>query len=143
MSALLALRLDAFLEAKAGRGFDWRDHNCATFCADWVLEATGRDVLGEWRGRMTSTRAALRELRRVGGYEAAAARALGAHVAGRYACAGDVVLFRSRVSLRSPVARSYTGFAWGICTGSRVAGVGWRGVVLLPMDCAEVAWRVG
>ncbi len=131
-------KLDSFLTRYDQQPFDWQENNCAQFAGRWVLEKTGLDPLSaEWHILIRSgIRRALRALRDAGGYVAAADRALGAHVMGRYAARGNVVL------VKTPRARRHFGWSWGVCTGNRVAVLGRTGVDLLPLSAAEVAWRV-
>lgn len=130
--------LDAYLQRHAGQPFCWRTHNCAHFAAGWVREVRGVDLLHSWGPLMKSTRHALRRLKAEGGHQTVADRALGPHMPGQYAARGDVVLLQGW----GAHAARYTGSAWGICTGNRVAALGPNGLLLLPIDQARVAWRV-
>lgn len=128
--------LDAYLQRHAGQPFCWRTHNCAHFAAGWVREVRGVDLLHSWGPLMYQTRVALRRLRAEGGHQVVADRALGPHLPGVYAARGDVVL------LHTKRLRRFTGSAWGICTGNRIAALGPSGVLAVPMSYAEAAWRV-
>ncbi len=130
--------LDAYLDQHAGQPFCWRTHNCAHFAAGWVRHVRGVDLLQPWGPLMQQTRTALRRLRAEGGHLVVADKALGAHLPGQYAARGDVVLLAGWGCM----AKRYTGAAWGLCTGNRIAALAPTGLVLLPLDQARVAWRV-
>ncbi len=122
--------LDEFVGKRAAAPFVWGVHDCCTFAADWVLLARGVDHMGGVRGLETAA-AAVRELEARGGLRAAVGQQLGEELPGPMAQAGDVVMVRhdGRSSL-------------GICVGSAVAAPAAAGLAFVPLDMAEVAWRV-
>lgn len=129
--------LDTFIAAHHFTPFAWGRHDCCTFAADWVLVRTGRDPMAALRG-LFSPLAAMRALRRLGGFVAAADALLGNRLAApALARPGDVCLVSSG---RRPGRAS--GHAFGVCLGSRIAAPGPSQLVLLPITSAEASWRV-
>lgn len=121
-------RLDAYVAAHMTTAFDWQAHNCTTFAAGWVFEATGHAI------EVPSTDTALvatRCIAKLGGLLADARRQLGAELPGAMAQCGDVVLLT--------VAGTK---AFGVCLGSVCAAQGHEGLVMVPITEAEAAWRV-
>lgn len=121
-------RLDSYIAASVATPFDWTTHNCTTFAAGWVHEATGRtlDV------PITKTAAAAtRTVAKLGGLLADARRQLGEELQGTFAQCGDVVL----LTLANTKA-------FGVCLGPVCAAQGIDGLVMVPITQAEAAWRV-
>lgn len=125
-------RLHEFLDRRQRVPFRWGANDCALFAADAVLEQTGKDPAEGLRGQWGDERQALALIARLGGLEAIATSALGDPLPEPLrAQMGDVglVQWNSRECLAV-----CNGPAWVLpCT---------RGLGLLPLDCARLAWRV-
>lgn len=122
-------RLDAYVLANMHAPFDWQDHNCTTFAAGWVTEATGQvlDV-----PTTQTAKAALRAIAGVDGLLADAKRQLGDGVPALFAQTGDVVLLALEDGRK----------AFGVCLGGSCAAPGPAGLMFVPITQAEAAWRV-
>ena len=128
--------LDAFLEARRERPFEWGVHDCCTFASDWVLACTGYDPMADLRGRMTAL-AAMRQMRDLGGFRAVGVQRLGPSIPAVMAQVGDVCLVPSgRRKGRG------SGYSFGICNGRSVMVPGLQRLVQAPIYMAEAAWRV-
>ena len=126
-------RLDDYIADNMAVPFDWQTHNCTTFAAGWVREATGcTNTVPE----SASARQALRAVQAHGGLHANACKWLGEPVPGAFARCGDVVL------LHVPRSRNRTSKAFGVCVGAVVAAQGPGGLVMVPITETEAAWRV-
>jgi hypothetical protein len=123
-------RLAAHVEAGRDKVFRYGDHDCCTFAASWIREATGDDPLGDLRGAWTNEREALRLLAEESLRDRATA-ALGEEIAPALAQRGDIVLhdLGGREGL-------------GICLGERFAAPIDLGITFVPMTHAVAAWRV-
>lgn len=128
--------LDTFVQERRGRPFAWGSHDCCSFAADWVLQATGRDPMVDLRGLETPLQA-MRRLRDLGGFLAAGTAVLGVAVPGLMAQRGDIVMVRS--GRRQGRA---SGYAFGVCTGGHLAAPGKTALLFLAVTDAEAAWRV-
>lgn len=124
-------RLAAFLEERRDRTFAFGEHDCALFAADWILEATGEDPLGELRGTWQDEISALRVLKDRGPLSTIADELLSARIAPAFAQRGDVVL--SEITGREGL---------GVCVGERFAAPSDVGVEFVPMSFALMAWKV-
>jgi len=127
------------------RRFDWVECNCFTFCADWVLEVTGRDPAAQWRGRFSSKADAVRLLRLAGGTRALAERAMasaGAPLTDNPQ-AGDVVLVLAPIGTGAgnKIIRRPTG---AICVDAEKVALmtGDLGLLIAPLPIVK-AWSVG
>lgn len=129
------MTLDEFIADKRGRPFVWGGNDCCTVAADWVREKTGKDPMHELRG-LTSPLLAMRRLRDLGGFRAAASARL-TEIPRFMALPGDVCLVHSgrRIGRAS-------GYSFGICTGRLIAAPGPDGLVFGPITEAVAAWRV-
>lgn len=123
--------LDAFVQSRQDKAFEWGVQDCCTFAADWVRLATGLDPMLDLRG-LNSALEAHRKLDELGGMLAAVDSRMGEHVSGLMAQAGDVVM----VTLDNANA------AMAVCLGPWLCAPGEAGLVMLPITRAEVAWRV-
>ena len=121
-------RLDTYIADNMAVPFDWQTHNCTTFAAGWVREATGRVLEVP---ATESAAVATRTVKQLGGLLADACRQLGEPLPGAYAQCGDVVL------LQLPDAT-----AFGVCLGAVCAAQGPDGLVMVPITETEAAWRV-
>lgn len=125
-----AVRLEALLAERWARPFEWGVNDCALFAADAVRAQTGLDPAAPLRGRYTSAIAAGRIVRQLGGLPRIVTGALGQPLrAPLLACAGDVGYSDSQ--------------ALAVCIGEHWVCPGARGLVLLPLTAATLAWRVG
>lgn len=126
------IRFEAFVKQKINAPFCWGKNDCSAFCADFVLQITGRFLTpANLRGHGTA-KSALRALESSGGLSEAVTSVLGAPVPVLTARIGDLALVN--------VGRHQ---AIGICNGDTVIGPGRSGIVAVSMLCAVSAWRVG
>lgn len=109
--------------------FQWGRHDCALWCADWVLQITGRDFASEWRG-LYSDEAGLQSLMHDRGYQCASEIADAAfnRVGVNFAQRGDVVLHPQG--------------ALGICNGIYGHFLTEKGVTKYPTCRCGAAWKV-
>lgn len=122
-------RLAAFLDERATAPFVWGRNDCVTFAADWILDATGVDVIADIRGKWRSESGAARTIRKLGGLAAATSLRL-APVGLGLAHRGDVGL----IDLGLP--------ALVIIDGDLVAGPGVAGIVRARRENLIAAWEV-
>lgn len=87
-----AAELARLIEARAAVPFAWGPNDCAAWVADACAAQTGGDPLAELRGTRRTERGALRQLRAIGGVEAAIERAGLQPVPPALAQRGDVVM---------------------------------------------------
>jgi len=126
-------RLVEAIEAARDRPFRWGRHDCATFAFDLRREiAGGHDVAALWRGRYSTSRGAVRVMRRLGwssldeaGRELLEEPLPSVHLAQR----GDLVL-------------ADTGLGFGVCLGAKAAGIAPEGLILVPLSSCALAWRI-
>lgn len=123
--------LDAHVRARGERPFAWGSNDCCTFAADWVQTVRGNDPMQGLRGLNTALNA-LRTINALGGLQNAVTDRMGACIAGPLAQVGDVALVRHGAGRLS----------MGLCLGAHIAAPGLAGLLLLPIDQAEAAWRV-
>lgn len=57
-------RLEAVLLGYRGKPLEWGVRDCVTFAGDAVAAITGEDYIGDYRGKYTTPKAAIRLLRR-------------------------------------------------------------------------------
>lgn len=134
--------LDAFIDSRRCRSFEYFEHDCAHIAADWVRERTGRDVLADLRAdggplQRKSLLAALRHVRAAGGFLPAATQRLGPFLPALMAQRGDIVLALSggRIGIVS-------GYSFGICTGPNIVCPGNERLEFLPLASGVAAWRL-
>lgn len=123
--------LDAFVDDRGARPFAWGSNDCCTLAADWVQAARGEDPMTDLRG-LDTMEAAARSLHQEGGILAAVTRRMGDPLPGAFAQVGDVAMVRhngDRLSM-------------GVCVGAFVAAPGVAGLLMVPINQAEAAWRV-
>ncbi len=72
----LSQRLGVYLDGVFDADFSAAGHDCLTFCADWLLQVTGRDVAGPWRNTYSTPIGAARILRESGGIFTFTAKAM-------------------------------------------------------------------
>lgn len=123
--------LDGFLRSRLAVPFAWGSQDCCMFAADAVAVQTGRDPAADARRAYTTARTGAMLLQQLGGLEAVGARA-GPAIGPLNAGAGDIGLvhYNDRRTL-------------AVCMGPAWLAPGARGLVVLPLDAAERAWRVG
>lgn len=125
--------LAAFVDDRRDRRFEWGRHDCVTLAADWVIEATGDDLLAHFRGRWACRRTAEALLAELGGLRAAATMVLGPARPPAELMRGDIVLCTD----------ADIGEFLGVCLGAdSVHAGGPLGVLLLPTMAATCGWRI-
>lgn len=110
--------------------FRWGTHDCCTFAAGWVCEATGYHALtayAPWRDAQGATRTVLA----AGGLPAIVTRHLGEPIAPSLAARGDIVLVQ--LDGRDSLA---------VVLGSVAAAPGLEGLAFLPLVTWRQGWRV-
>jgi hypothetical protein len=115
--------------------FAWGVNDCCLFAADAVREQLGVDPAGPLRGRYATALQAERVLHLVGGLEGICRATLGEPL--RYpllACVGDVGIVDEQMSQRRMLA---------VCIGEWWALPTAKGLGLMPLDGAAMAWKVG
>lgn len=128
-------RLAAYLAEQRPHRFAWGAHDCAGFAAGAVLAITGRQVLQvQWAGVAD----AVRQLRDLGGLQAAVDKVLPRLSSPALAQRGDVVL------AQHPVAdgRARRQFL-AVADGPRCWVPSVTGLHSVPMGLAVQAWGVG
>jgi hypothetical protein len=119
-----------YVDAAQDVPFQWGDHDCATWVADWRKIATGKDAATAWRGKYTTERGALRQIKRAG-FETMADwvdSILGDRLpTPLLAQRGDIALVQG---------------ALGIVTGAEVVAISPDGLCVFDLSSAETAWRV-
>jgi hypothetical protein len=109
--------------------FEWGTNDCCLFAANGVLAMTGIDYAQPYRGYKTA-KGALGKLKGIG-VEGVATKAWGEPIPVELAHRGDPVLLDSG-----------EGLALGLCIGHKIAAIGPKGVLYLPMAVAIKAWSV-
>lgn len=128
--------LASFIEARRGRPFAWGENDCCLFAADWIREATGRDIACDYRGKYHSALSAARILQNEGGvlgvFRKAAERERMIVVTPSHAQRGDIV---ARDSEDGPLL--------GVCIGALGAFVTERGLRFVQVQGERdiVCWR--
>jgi hypothetical protein len=132
-------RLAVFVESRRHRGFQWGQHDCCMFAADWVREACGCDLVPHLRGRYHDADGA----RLLAGEHGVASAgdpfgALGwpcvfglPRIPEASAGRGDLMAYPTRGIL-----------TLGICLGPVIAAPGQSGLCYHVRDRAVAAWRV-
>lgn len=128
--------LVSFIESHRVRPFCWGENDCCLFAADWIREATGRDIASDYRGKYSSALSASRILADEGGvvgvFRKAAEREGMVVVAPSMVQRGDIIALNSD---REPLL--------GVCIGSFGAFVTERGLrfVQVQGNRETVCWR--
>ena len=122
-------RLHALLAQRAVFPFAWGQHDCCLFVCDAIQAMTGHDPAAGLRTYRTE-RGALRVLKRHGGVAGVADARLGPRVPVLAAQVGDagLVTLDERDSL-------------ALCAGSHWLATGLQGLIPLPLEVANIAWR--
>lgn len=126
------LRLHEAIESARGRSFQWGSHDCAIWAFDTAASLAG-SVSGadHWRGKYKTALGAERAIRKLGWprhYD------MGAAIYG--APLPTVLLAQRGDLLLGPED------AFGICVGAQGAYLAPEGVVLIPLEKADFAWRI-
>jgi hypothetical protein len=124
------IRLARFCRAHRETPFRWGTNDCVTLVADWILEATGEDLIADLRGWHDAT-SAMKLLAAEGGIREAIGKRLGEEIDWRIAQRGDIVLFQAFGRLGP-----------AICVGPHAVVSAEHGAIMLPIDRALCAWRV-
>lgn len=125
--------LKAYLARACRRSRGWGEFDCCLFMADWVLEATGVDPAGAFRGGYDGVRQGMRLLRAHGGLWTLTwrlAEAAGLRLRLEQAQAGDVGVVLAGQRQAGAIR---TGKGWAVLTPGGYA------VARLP---ALAAWEV-
>jgi hypothetical protein len=127
------LRLNAWLDSVREKPFSWGAHDCVMGAADAVKMMTDEDPAKAYRGRYVTRTEAARVLVEHGGLEAMVTAALGAPLSNpKFAQRGDLVLVDSGAE----------GPAIAVVILDKAAAPGPEGVVFVPMEAWQKAWRV-
>lgn len=126
-------RFHALLSARWAMPFEWGHNDCVLWAADAVQALLGQDPAEPLRGHYATAAGAARVLRDLtgrGGPRALAGAVLGRQLAAPLlAGVGDVGYTESGTL--------------AVCIGQGWTAPGRSGLVLLPLQAAAVAWRVG
>ena len=120
-------RLDQYLREVGS--FEWGKTDCCAFTVGAVKATTGIDHGIEYH--YTTKVGAARLLKKAGGVEAIATKALGEPKSPLFAQRGDVVSFDGGM-----------GTALGICIGTKLAAMQESGLIFLSMKQALKSWSV-
>lgn len=129
-------RLASFIESRRARPFCWGHHDCCLFAADWILEATGKDIASDYRGKYDSALSAARILENEGGVLAVFRKAAERE--------GMIVVSPSLAQRGDILSRdSENGHLLGVCIGSFGAFVTEQGLRFLQIESHDemVCWR--
>ncbi len=109
--------------------FQWGEHDCALWCADWVFEATGADLLSDWRGKYKTAAGAARLMKRrkFSGVAAIAAKHL-PEINPAMAKRGDILL--------------HPDGSLGVCYGRHGFFLTPDSVTTIPVGACPRAWAV-
>lgn len=120
----------AFGLARARMPFIWGSNDCCTFAASAVEALTGSNPMDSFPPYESEVEAE-RMVQEGGSLQQLATSCLGAPVAPAMAAVGDIVLVTNadREML-------------GVCNGTNVLAPGKRGVAVLGMESALVAWKI-
>lgn len=125
-------RLHAHLVAASARPFAWGSHDCCRF-ADGAIEAvTGARMFADIVSRYKTERGAMRRLRSFG--FATVVEALASRLApARWPTRGDIAVIGDPAE---PLP------ALGVAAGREIAALGPTGLAVLPLDRAQLIFRV-
>lgn len=124
-------RLAAVVTQAHARPFAWGVHDCCLWAADCVQAQTGEDPASDVRGAYDNARDAAALIKQHGGMAALGVRA-GAPIPPLLATHGDI-------GLASHEGRELL----VLCNGDHWLATGPCGLVVLPLQLAINAWRVG
>lgn len=117
------------IEQARGKAFEWGQHDCALWAAEWVRKCTKVDLGSGWRGMYETKEGAAREMRARGFLKPAdiAADCL-TSIPVALARRGDITL--------------HPNGALGICNGRVSAFVAETGLLEIPTLACKRAWRI-
>jgi hypothetical protein len=121
--------LAAFLDAWAGKPFEYGEADCARFVAEAVQAQTGADFYAPFRGQYASLAQSVKALRKIGAGDLCKTitAALGEPVHPAFAGRGDVVMMDGNA---------------GICMGAVSWFVGEAGLEKRATANCQTAWKV-
>lgn len=124
-------KLSAFIAERNDVPFAWGKNDCCLLVADWVLQATGKDVAADFRGKYISQSGAFKQLfkRGLNDVQSVFKDRLNPEIAVAYARRGDVALVEFNGE-----------FVGGIITINAVVCVGEAGLVTLPIDRVKAVY---
>lgn len=125
-------RLYEFIESRRDMPFAWGTNDCACFAADWVLEATGVDLMTEWRGKYKSAEEVRKFLQ---------PRSLASIVDSKLIPCPVLSASRGDIGMVDRTTRR-EGPALCIVDSLCVVGPGENGLVSYPRSVLIKAWRV-
>jgi len=126
--------LDAY-QAACQKPFDWTSNNCGLAAASLVEAVLGEDRSAGYRAACTSALAAMRLLRRKGGFAGIMQEQGLVPQRALQARRGDLVLY-------SWLHRSKRREALGVCIDYRAAFPGAAGMELIALQRCERSWRL-
>lgn len=118
-----------------GRGFDWRKRNCGLGAASMVAAMLRRDFAAPYREECSSALAAMRLLKRKGGFAGIMAELALVEINLLQAQRGDVVLYAWTSEKGKPRE------ALGVAMDYRAAFPGVKGMEMIPLARCSRAWR--
>ena len=126
------MSLDTLIAERLAAPFVWGANDCALFAADAVKAQTGTDPAESLRGTYSTQVGAARVIKRDGGLQNIAAKALGEPLAGPLlAQAGDVGIVEQNGA-----------DVLAVCHAGGWIAPGPQGLCAMPIRAARVAWRV-
>ncbi|WP_299494959.1 hypothetical protein [uncultured Shewanella sp.] len=137
ISYQLTHRLITFIDSNRHREFNWGEHDCCLFIADWIMARGDRADLGDigadYRGQYTNALGAMRAIKAAGFTDLTALfdALLGPHVPPLLCRRGDVVLIKPELTQE---------IALGIAGGDGVWALSQNGVVSLPANSIQYGW---
>lgn len=127
------LRFDEIVRARHRTPFQWGLHDCCMWPADCVLAITGDDPAHGFRGSYSDEAGARALVEAHGGVAGLASAVLGDEVPPAAARVGDIGLHETATG---------EGPSLCVCGGDFWFAAGARGLVMLPLEAIERAWRV-
>ena len=123
--------LGDYLKEAMSTPFEWGEHDCCTFCANWMGMHIGADLLEGWRGEYETESEAMRLLHERGGIEAVFERQIAGR-ADRVArpVKGSVGIMNAGDSL---VGAIYSGERWVVFSERGVRAIPHRDSLMIAM----------
>lgn len=113
--------------------FSWGKNDCALFAANWVVAATGYDLMEEFRGRYSTELGSLRVLKRYGEGDLISS------------CAKKMEEFKFEECLPSYSPRGAVGAfdgCLGIVVDHRAVFLNQQRITLVPVSRLNRVWRI-
>lgn len=135
----LTSKLTSFIDDNRTRDFNWGEHDCCLFIADWIMARGDRidlgDIGGDFRGQYSNALGAMRAIKAAGFTDLTALfdSLLGPHVPPLLCRRGDVVLIKPELT---------QDIALGIAGGDGVWALSQNGVVSLPANSIQQGWSL-